>query len=142
MSTLETRAMKGSALDASEGDIAIGIPVETDTAHTFSVGDVIYESALDDWALARADSESTFLNGLALVVADLSANTFQAVPKNQSHDIAWTHGLGGSHGDALYLSATTAGDMITPNPPASGFAVRLGYIKSATVIRWEPGSIA
>lgn len=132
--------MNGSALTCGPFDEGLGAPVITQSSHAFVVGDVLYESADGTYAKAKADSESTFKNGLGICAHVTDTNTFVLWRPFMSRRLTWTHGKGTpTFGEDLFLSDSTAGDTST-TPGA--FSVRLGYIVSATEFQWEAGTFA
>jgi len=90
----------------------------TQVAHGFTAGDVIRSSGVDDtFAKAQADSESNAeVVGLVIAVADVDNFTY-------TKDVMDYDGAGvpaGTPGNALWLSAATAGAMTMTKPTAVG----------------------
>ena len=106
--------------------------LQSQTAHGFVAGDLVYYGALG-WSKARADDATTLAAGIVLSVPD-AASFRVAYLANQEVTLA-SHGLG-SAGTVLYLSEATAG-LATSSVPTSGWIQRIGRVKDAnTLILW------
>lgn len=138
MGAITTPEKKGSVLDHPQSNDLLGIPVINQSSHGFVLGDVLRESADGTFAKAAASTVANLGVGLSLCFYVTDSNNFQVLRLGVSRTVTYTHGLGGSYGDALYLS-DTAGAMATSE---GTLTVPLGFIRSATVIQWEPGFTA
>lgn len=109
----------------------IQIVVRNSTGSTLTKGQIVYLSGATgnrpNALLAKADAEATSSKTIGMVTADIPNNTDGYVAVNGTlHDLdtsAFTAG------DALWLSATTAGGMVANTPPAEpNHSVFIGYV--------------
>jgi hypothetical protein len=120
------RAIKGAALTHLELDENFAGQY-AQAAHGFSVGDFVYRTSSDTWALAQADAIGTVADGI--VVAVESASVVWVMTKHGT--ITWSHGFGAS-GQVVWLSQSVAGDGTTTKP-TSGIQQPLGVTISTTL---------
>ena len=120
---------------AGGGGTASGATTEvTQSSHGFSVKDCIRHNGTN-WVKAQANSAATLALGVVTEVAD--ANTF-TVAQSGRFELS-SHGL--TVGQWYYLSADTAGGLVTSEP---SFSQPLVYVESANhvfVYPYRPTSV-
>lgn len=100
--------------------------LQTQTAHGFAVGAVLYW-ATTAWAKAIATADATM--GQAIVVAVEGANSFRILLLTGTQ-WTWPSHAQGAAGAALYLSQSVAGTMTTARP-TTGRIQQLAQVKDA-----------
>ena len=132
-------SMKGGVtLTNEEGDILVGNPTFSQTAHGFVVGDILHRFSALLHAKAQADTIPNIGQGLALVVAVATdGNSFSVLRTNSNHTVnIEAHGLG-VFGTEIFLSTTDKGEMTATG--IVGSRVYLGFVIDDDHIHWEPG---
>lgn len=116
--------------------------VRNETGSTLSNGDVVYVDGAHSGsghptvALAQADSATTS-EALGMVTSDIGNNDFGYVTRT-----GVVHGLDTSSfsaGDAVYLSASSAGAITSTEPSSPNFSVEIGVVTQASA---SSGNIA
>jgi len=117
-------------VDASE---TVQIIVRNSTGSTLTKGQIVYLSGATgnrpNALLAKADAESTSSKTIGWVVADIANNADGYVGISGTQ-----HNLNTSSftaGDRLWLSASTAGAMVTTAPTQPNHAVFIGFVARA-----------
>ena len=117
----------------------------TEASHTKAEWQVLRRTSASAATPAQADTVANAgANKLILCTEDVDANTFAALMM-RSVDVKLPsgHGLGGSYGDPIFLSHSSAGAMtLTAPTQAQGKWVYLGYVIDTTTIFWDPGRYA
>jgi hypothetical protein len=129
------RDEKGSALTADEFDANHG-PKFTQGSHGFSVGDVVYRSSASAYTKALATAAGTLGEAIVAYVADSS--NFRVISISGSH-VDWTHGKG-SPPQKLWLSQSTAGEVVT-SKPSNGYIQQIGSVVDADTVMWRPDPV-
>ncbi len=115
-------------------------PAYTENAHPYSPWDALRKTTAVAHVKSQADTDANAAR-VVLCVEDIGANTYRVLEaKAQRVKLETAHGLGGSFGDWLYLSPSTAG-LITRTRPSNDATERLiylGYVVDLTTIYWDP----
>ena len=111
----------------------IQIIVRNSTGSTLTKGQVVYLSGATgnrpNAVLAQADSEATSSKTIGIVVADIANNSDGNIAVNGTLHNLNTNSF--ADGDAVWLSATTAGAFTVTPPSEPNHTVFIGYIARA-----------
>lgn len=125
------------SIPTTSGDyVAISRPLYAEANQSTSLGQVCYMASDGDFTLAKADAYATTQGDLAIATATIGSGAYGTwLQEGTICNSGWSlTPVGG----AVYISPSTAGAITTTEPSAGEYVRIIGYVASATAIKFCP----